>query len=56
MLFPKIKESFLHDEKKEEYLNVKKLLYNFNHKYEVEKSKVFKNIPPANVYNLKIVK
>lgn len=56
MLFPKIKEIFLKDQKKEEYLQIKSLLSNFNQKYNVEKSRVFKNIPPANVYNLKVVK
>lgn len=56
MLFPKIKETFLVNQKKDEYLQVKTLLSDFNKKYNVEKSKVFKNIPPANVYNLKIVK
>jgi len=54
MFFPKIKEKLLKNQKRDEYLKVKEILYNFNQKYNVEKSKVFKNIPPANVYNLKI--
>ncbi len=54
MLFPALKKQILTNEKKANFLKLHEVLAEFRRKYQFGKKKVFKNFPPANVYNLKI--
>ncbi|MFN8674140.1 MAG: methyltransferase domain-containing protein [Candidatus Sericytochromatia bacterium] len=54
MLFPKIKKQLLPPEKKDNFIKLHEVLSDFRGKYQINKKRVFRNFPPANVYNLKI--
>lgn len=54
MVFPKIKKVILNGNKKENFERLHYLLSNFRNKYEISKRRVYKNFPPAYVYNLKM--
>ena len=56
LFYPEIKKRILSNEKKENYLNLHKILKQFRKKYEMNTVKVFKNFPPACVHNLKLGK
>ncbi len=54
MLFPKIKKRMLSQDKKDNFIKLHKVLSDFRGKYQINKKRVFRNFPPANVYNLRI--
>ena len=54
MVFPKIKKAMLNGDKKDNFEKLHAILSNFRNKYEISKRRVYKNFPPAYVYNLKI--
>lgn len=54
MVFPKIKKAMLNGDKKENFEKLHDLLDDFRNSYEISKRRVYKNFPPAYVYNLKM--
>lgn len=54
MVFPKIKKAMLNGDKKENFEKLHDVLNDFRNKYEISKRRVYKNFPPAYVYNLKM--
>ncbi|MFN8578018.1 MAG: rRNA adenine N-6-methyltransferase family protein [Candidatus Sericytochromatia bacterium] len=54
MVFPKIKKAILNGDKKDNFQRLHNILSDFRNKYEISKRRVYKNFPPAYVYNLKM--
>lgn len=54
MVFPRIKKAMLNGNKKESFQRLHEILSDFRNKYEISKRRVYKNFPPAYVYNLKM--
>lgn len=54
MFFPKLKKQLLPPEKKAGFIELHNTLGGFRDKYQINRKKVFRNFPPAYVYNLKM--
>lgn len=54
MLIPTLKKAIIPPDQKSDFIKLHGFLKDFRNKYEFHTDKVFKNLPPAKVYSLKI--